>query len=593
MWMPFSRLSTTAPNWRRMSRWKLIGRSPIRQPPRSGMNASPSRCSNGPQNRIGMRLEPACASMSATWALSTSVGSSAMTPAASSEVTRTPCSSSRPRTTLTSRIRGTLCSSLGPSPSSDATIALETKFLAPRTVISPCRGAPPWICMTSRMGPSSLTDGVRVTRSAPAGRRGLGSRVRATTYREPSGHDWSGCLDRHIGQVLGRKGAWPPRCPVGLELGDLVGVLQGQADVVEALHQAPAGVVVHLQRHDDVDAAHLLGRQVDGHLGARRRLEDLPDQLDVLLGELGGQEPLLAGVAAEDVGEPRGEHHTEPVVLQCPHGVLTRGAGAEVGARHQDGPGGVDRLVEDEGRVRPPRGEQAVLEAGTGDPLEVHGRDDLVGVDVAPPQRDAYPGVLAELLHGAGPPQAVRASVRSSGLPYGAATSPRSATDDKVPRMAVAAATSGDTRWVRPPLPCRPSKLRFDVEAARSPGASWSGFIPRHIEQPALRHSAPKSVKIRSSPSASACSRTRAEDGTTSTRTPWAFLRPLTTLAAWRRSSIRPLVHEPMNTVSTLMSRSGVPGSRPMYSRARSAATRSFSSTIVAGSGTLADSGRP
>src|SRR5450830_1090872 len=367
-WMPPSRFSTTAPNCRRMSRWKLIGRSPIRQPPRSGMNASPSRCSSGPQNRIGMRLAPACASMSATWALSTSVGSSAMTPAASSEVTRTPCSSRSSRTTATSRIRGTLCSSIGPSPSSDATIALETKFLAPRTVISPCRGAPPWICMTSRMGPSSLTDGVRVTRSAPAGRRGLGSRVRATTYREPSGHDWSGCLDRHIGQVLGRKGAWPPRCPVGLELGDLVGVLQGQADVVEALHQAPAGVVVHLQRHDDVDAAHLLGRQVDGHLGARRRLEDLPDQLDVLLGELGGQKPLLAGVAAEDVGEPRGEHRTEPVVLQCPHGMLTRGAGAEVRARHQDRAGGVDRLVEDEGRVGPPRGEQAVLEAGTGDP---------------------------------------------------------------------------------------------------------------------------------------------------------------------------------------------------------------------------------
>ena len=36
----------------------------------------------------------------------------------------------------------------------------------------------------------------------------------------------------------------------------------------------------------------------------------------------------------------------------------------------------------------------------------------------------------------------------------------------------IAAATDGDTRWVRPPLPCRPSKLRFDVDALRSPGAS-------------------------------------------------------------------------------------------------------------------------
>ena len=53
-----------------------------------------------------------------------------------------------------------------------------------------------------------------------------------------------------------------------------------------------------------------------------------------------------------------------------------------------------------------------------------------------------------------------------------------------MPRTAVAAATSGDTRCVRPPLPWRPSKLRLEVDALRSPGASWSGFMPRHIEQP-------------------------------------------------------------------------------------------------------------
>ena len=70
------------------------------------------------------------------------------------------------------------------------------------------------------------------------------------------------------------------------------------------------------------------------------------------------------------------------------------------------------------------------------------------------------------------PGDRVGATVRSAGL-------------ESVPRTAVAAATSGLTRWVRPPLPCRPSKLRFDVDALRSPGASWSGFIPRHIEQPA------------------------------------------------------------------------------------------------------------
>ena len=129
---------------------------------------------------------------------------------------------------------------------------------------------------------------------------------------------------------------------------------------------------------------------------------------------------------------------------------------------------------------------------------------------------------------------------------------------------AVAAATAGDTRWVRPPLPWRPSKFRLEVDAERSPGLSVSGFMPRHIEQPAERHSAPAAVKTSLSPSASACSRTCIDPGTTSIRTLSATLRPLMTSAAARRSSIRPLVQEPTNTVSTAISRSGVPAVRPM-----------------------------
>ena len=44
--------------------------------------------------------------------------------------------------------------------------------------------------------------------------------------------------------------------------------------------------------------------------------------------------------------------------------------------------------------------------------------------------------------------------------------------------------------------------------------------MPRHIEQPARRHSAPAARKIWSRPSCSACSRTAMEPGTTSMRTP-------------------------------------------------------------------------
>ena len=121
----------------------------------------------------------------------------------------------------------------------------------------------------------------------------------------------------------------------------------------------------------------------------------------------------------------------------------------------------------------------------------------------------------------------------------------------KWPAIAVAAASCGLTRCVRPPRPCRPSKLRFEVEAQRSPSASTSGFMPRHIEHPARRHSKPASTKIRSSPSSSASRLIVAEPGTTRARTPGWTCLPATTAAAARRSSIRAFVHEPMKTRST------------------------------------------
>ena len=48
-----------------------------------------------------------------------------------------------------------------------------------------------------------------------------------------------------------------------------------------------------------------------------------------------------------------------------------------------------------------------------------------------------------------------------------------------------------------------------------------------------------------------------------------------------------------MNTVSTAMSLIGMPGFRPMYVIARSAAARLVASAILSGSGTFAVIGRP
>ncbi|MNJ66052.1 hypothetical protein D3C77_620960 [compost metagenome] len=111
---------------------------------------------------------------------------------------------------------------------------------------------------------------------------------------------------------------------------------------------------------------------------------------------------------------------------------------------------------------------------------------------------------------------------------------------------------AGLTRWVRPPAPWRPSKLRLEVEAQCSPLSRRSGFIARHMEQPGSRHSKPASRKILSRPSFSAWALTRPEPGTTmACLMVEATLRPLAITAAARKSSIRELVQEPMNTRSS------------------------------------------
>mmetsp|Transcript_12172 Transcript_12172/g.37545 ORF Transcript_12172/g.37545 Transcript_12172/m.37545 type:complete len:272 (+) Transcript_12172:656-1471(+) len=159
-------------------------------------------------------------------------------------------------------------------------------------------------------------------------------------------------------------------------------------------------------------------------------------------------------------------------------------------------------------------------------------------------------------------------------------------TSVSVPLTAAAAAMAGETRCVRPPLPWRPSKLRLLVEAQRSCGSSLSGFIAKHMEQPGSRQSKPASVRIASSPSASACSLTSPEPGTTMAYTWSATLRPLATAAACRTSSMRALVHDPMKTLSTLTPSSFSPAPRPMYSSARSMAAARSGVGASAGSGT-------
>src|SRR6185295_6911616 len=164
--------------------------------------------------------------------------------------------------------------------------------------------------------------------------------------------------------------------------------------------------------------------------------------------------------------------------------------------------------------------EQVLAVAGALDGFQELLRDDGVGVDVGAVERRNESIQHGEFFH--------QRQLRTS---------------TKWPAIAAAAAIAGLTRCVRPPAPCRPSKLRFEVDAQRSPGSSRSGFMPRHIEQPGSRHSNPASRKMRSRPSRSACCFTTPEPGTTrASFTFEATRRPFTTAAAARRSSMRELV---------------------------------------------------
>ena len=120
---------------------------------------------------------------------------------------------------------------------------------------------------------------------------------------------------------------------------------------------------------------------------------------------------------------------------------------------------------------------------------------------------------------------------------------------------------AGLIKSVRPVgLPCRPMKLRLLEEAHISSPSSLSGFMARHMEHPASRHSAPAVLKILSRPSCSACFLICWEPGTTSILTEGCTFLPAMIFAASRMSEIRELVQDPTNATLMGMFWMGVPG---------------------------------
>src|SRR5690348_17052860 len=114
--------------------------------------------------------------------------------------------------------------------------------------------------------------------------------------------------------------------------------------------------------------------------------------------------------------------------------MLPGGTGSEIGAGYEDGCVGVLRSVKYEVPLVAPLRKQSLAETGPLDPFQPVARDDLIGVDVGAVQRNRGARDHPDRFHQC-PPFS------------------RSAGAARWPATAVAAATAGDTRWVRPPRP--------------------------------------------------------------------------------------------------------------------------------------------
>src|SRR5690349_21637903 len=244
------------------------------------------------------------------------------------------------------------------------------------------------------------------------------------------------------------------------ERADLVGVPQGQADLVQAVQQrvAARGVDLEAVRLRAVRGRDCLALQVHHQPEAGERAV-VEEAVDLGLLQRDGKQAVLEADVVEDVAERGRDHALEAEFLQGPGRVLARAAAAEVLARKQDLGPLVARLVQYEVRIE--RALRVVLPglpgveitpcvkavravAGPQDRRKELLRDDRVGVDVRPIERRDERVEHGELFHQ---------------LTF--------LTSTKWPAIAAAAAIAGLTRWVRPPAPCRPSKFRFEVAAQR------------------------------------------------------------------------------------------------------------------------------
>src|SRR5262245_54248064 len=336
---------------------------------------------------------------------------------------------------------------------------------------------------------------------------------------------------------------------------------QHRRRIPRAAHELISRAIRDGRLDDAIAEADFLLFHVDSHGCLRRPPHGLLQPLQVFLRGAQAGDAQHHAVAEEDLAEGAADDRGDAPAHQRLRCMLARRPAAEVLPDDQHRRPLEHLLVERVLRVLLARVLEGVLAHGLeGDFLQEARGNDPIGIDVVAGHGDAAAHDLTTLVVDGG--AHFRISLTSATAPV----------------IAAAATMAGLIRSVRPVgLPWRPMKLRLLDEALISRPTRTSGFIPRHIEQPALRHWKPAAWKISCNPSASAALATCCEPGTISARTPLATLPFFATSAAMRMSDSRPLVHEPTNATSILAPLISWPAWKPMCASASRKVGRSGS----------------
>src|SRR5690606_8804775 len=190
---------------------------------------------------------------------------------------------------------------------------------------------------------------------------------------------------------------------LALEGADRLGILQSQADIVQAVEQAVLAEGIDFEGVLlAVRTGNALRSQIDGQLVTLGGFGLLEQLVDLILFQYDRQQAVLEAVVVEDVGKARRDDGAEAILVQRPRRMFARRATAEVLTRQQHAGALVAREVQPEVLVHralrtilvglaniqvAPCIEQVRSEAGALDGLQKLLGDDLVGIDVGAVQR--------------------------------------------------------------------------------------------------------------------------------------------------------------------------------------------------------------